>query len=243
MSFLGGLFGGGGDAARAEVYNPDPNAFKIKDAEKYRGEADTQYKSSVERGDFVAPKQENLINSLEMQANGQGPSLATEQLKSATNRNLAQQLALAQASRSPNGALNQRNLMKNQATAGAQLAEVGAQARMQEQQNARNLLANQLNNQQASADQLTQHYLAQGFSIAQAQQQALADLEKLKAGQTIAANQANAGIDASNAQLNFAGAQNLFKTISSGAMAAMGGGGGAAKPNSAGGGTGAGSMA
>lgn len=218
------MFGGHGTVGMQQGVDIDPNAFKIADADKYRGQAQDQYGAAVERGQYAQPRQRALINTLTQQAAGQGPSLANEQLKSAQNRNLAQQLAAAQAVRSPNAALTQRNLLRNQQTAGAQLAEQGGIARMQEQQSAQQQLAQQLQNQQATADSLTQSYLAQGFGMAQAQQQALADLEKLRVQQATSMAQINSGIDMSNAASRAQQAQGMFNTAKSIGAAAVTGG-------------------
>jgi hypothetical protein len=90
-----------------------------------------------------------LLTDLQAQAAGQGPSLATEQLKSATSRNLAQTLAAASAQRGGSPALAQRELLRAKGDADRQVAEQGALARMQEQQAARDQLANLSIQQQA----------------------------------------------------------------------------------------------
>lgn len=163
-------------------YNINEEAFKIPDAQKYRDKADTQYGAAVERGAYIQPKQRSFIESLEQAAAGGGPSVAEEQLKSASNRNLAQQVAAAQAARNPNAALTQRSLMRTGQEAAAQTAEQAATMKMQEQLAARSQLGSQLTQERNAADQLTQQYLGQGFSMAQAQQQAMADLEQMKYG-------------------------------------------------------------
>jgi len=85
---------------------------------------------------------QGLITDLQKQARGEGPSLAAEQLKSASSRNLAQTLAAASAQRGGNPALAQRNIMQQKGQADRAVAEQSAIARMQEQQSAQNQLAN-----------------------------------------------------------------------------------------------------
>jgi len=91
-----------------------------------------------------------LITDLQKQSRGEGPSLATEQLKSATSRSLAQTLAAAAAQRGGSPALTQRNILMAKSAGDRQIAEQGALARMQEQQAAQNQLANLAQGQQAS---------------------------------------------------------------------------------------------
>jgi len=92
----------------------------------------------------VRAQQQTLIGQLQAQSAGEGPSLAGAQLKTAQNRNLAQQLAIAGQSRGGNAALQQRQLQQNMAVSGQELANQSAQARMQEQLSAREQLANVL---------------------------------------------------------------------------------------------------
>lgn len=217
-------------------YNINEAAFQIPDAQKYRDKADTQYGGAVERGNYIQPKQRSFIETLEQQASGQGPSLATEQLKSAQNRNLAQQVAAAQASRSPSGALTQRNLLRTQQEGAAQVAEQSAQARIQEQLLARTMLGQQIGQERQASDQLTQNYLAQGFSMAQAQQQAAADLERMKYGlaqQKYQGQLANYQQRSDMVDNQIGDIQKVFSTIFTGGMA--GGGGGTTGKGNAGG--------
>ena len=84
--------------------------------------------------------QAQLAAQLQAQAAGQGPSLATQQLKQATDRNIAQQAAAAAAA-GGNSALAQRNLSQNAAQLGRSAAADAAQMRIQEQLAAREQLA------------------------------------------------------------------------------------------------------
>lgn len=99
-------------------------------------------------GSKVNPAKTKLLQQLQTQAAGQGPSIAESQLKAAMERNLQQQLAAAKSQRGVNPAIAQRNLMRTGSQLQAQTAEQGAIARMQEQQAARQALANQINQEQ-----------------------------------------------------------------------------------------------
>lgn len=83
--------------------------------------------------------QKNLISQLEAMAQGRGPSLATEQLKAATDRNIKQQMGLAQSG-AGNATAAAMAASNNAANLGAQAAQDSAQARIQEQFNAINNL-------------------------------------------------------------------------------------------------------
>lgn len=83
--------------------------------------------------------QKNLISRLEAMADGRGPSLATEQLKAATDRNIAQQQGLAQSGQG-NATFAMQNAANNSGRLGAQAGQDSAQARIQEQMNAINSL-------------------------------------------------------------------------------------------------------
>jgi hypothetical protein len=84
--------------------------------------------------------QGGLASQLQDQAAGKGPSLATGQLKEATDRTLAQQAGLA-ASQGGDSALAKRQLGMQAAQANQQTARDAAQMRIQEQQGARQQLA------------------------------------------------------------------------------------------------------
>lgn len=85
--------------------------------------------------------QMDLVQALTMQANGQGPSLAQGQLQQATDRNLAQAMALGQSMGGAQGAgLAQRNILQQQAGMSQQAASDSSLLRLQEQLQARNML-------------------------------------------------------------------------------------------------------
>lgn len=81
------------------------------------------------------PDQQMLVNQLQQMATGQGPSLAGQMLKTATDRNVSQQQALAQSG-SGNATMAAQGAARNSAQLGAQSAQDAATARMAEQMNA-----------------------------------------------------------------------------------------------------------
>lgn len=95
-------------------------------------------------------QQQAQSKRLEDRATGATPSLAEAQLKSATNRSLAQQLAASQAQRGGSSAARERGLMKQQGAARREVAESSAVASIQEQQAAEQQLAQQLQTQRAT---------------------------------------------------------------------------------------------
>lgn len=111
--------------------------------------------------------QSNLVSRLEAMSKGEGPSLANEQLKAATDRNMRSQQAFANTGRG--GPLAAQQAMNNTAMLGAQASQDSAQARIAEQQMALNQLG------------LTIHG-ARGMDE---------DMSKFNAGQQNEASQAN----------------------------------------------------
>lgn len=86
--------------------------------------------------------QMSLAQMLAAQANGQGPSLAQAQLRAATDRNMAQAQALAQANAGgQNAGLVQRNIFQQQQGAAQQAAQDSGALRIQEQTQAQQQLA------------------------------------------------------------------------------------------------------
>lgn len=155
-------------------------------------------------------QQSELANMLMAQARGQGPSLAQGQLQQATDRNMAQALAMAQATNPNGGGAGLRNLANQRAAIGQQAASDSALLRMQEQMAAQNMLgqvasgargqdigfaveqaglqqqtglANQQARlqQQAQNDALVKFYTSMGMSLDEANRQAAIEMEKLKA--------------------------------------------------------------
>lgn len=106
--------------------------------------------SEDENQKAIRAQQQAQAQRLEDRATGAAPSLASAQLKSATNRSLAQQLAASQAQRGGSSAARERNLLKSQGQARRELAESSAVASLQEQQAAEQQLAAQLQAQRAT---------------------------------------------------------------------------------------------
>jgi hypothetical protein len=103
--------------------------------------------------------QADLIAQLQAQAAGTAPSLAELQAKRAGERTLAQQLAFAAGATGPQAALARRQAAGQIATTGQEIAATAAEARIQEQRTAQQLLgqvagqARQLDVQKNMAEQ------------------------------------------------------------------------------------------
>lgn len=154
-------------------------------AQKYEGIYDQQRADAQARS--TAANSPALIAQLSKQAMGQGPSLAEAQLRSATNRNLSQQLAAAASMRGRNPAAAQRQILNAQGDAGRQLAEQSSVARLQEQ----NQAAQQLAQQQQMADNLQQNAAQQGFQTAIAPATMAQNYDLARAGIKAQNNQAD----------------------------------------------------
>lgn len=163
-----GLFKQGGESG--PQLNKDP--FDVKAIAKKYEDIYTKQRQDAEARSAAA-NTPALIADLSARAMGKGPSLAEAQLKSATNRNLAQQLAAASAMRGRNPAASQRQIMQQQGQAGRSLAQDSAIARLQEQSQA----AQQLAGQQQMADVLNQNATGEGFRAALSPKQNLQQYE------------------------------------------------------------------
>lgn len=224
----GGAIGGGSSPLSSKpkfigaTKDVDKDAFKIKESEEAAKRAKEQEVASQQRSEQAQSDRRGLIENLQAQAAGTTPSLAEAQLRSASDRNLAQQLAAAQSARGGSAAARERQLMRSQAQAGRELAQDAATAGLQERQQAQQMLGEQIGQEQQLADQLTQNYLAQGFQIEQARQQALADYEKLQTNQFLSAQ----GLTAASTEAGAARQSQLYGSLigaggSMGMMAAM----------------------
>ena len=189
-----GVFGGGGKTGalgtgqfKGSTRQLDKANFQIQESKEAASRARDLEKESKQRSEQAQTDRRSLIESLQAQASGTAPSLAEAQLRSASDRSLAQQLATAQSQRGGSAASRERQLLRGQAQAGRELAQDATTARLQERQMAQQQLGDQVSQEQQLADQLTQNYLAQGFNIEQARQQALQDYEQLQTDQFIAA--------------------------------------------------------
>lgn len=107
--------------------------------------------------------QADLISRLEALSKGQGPSLAAEQLRQATDRNMRQQASIAQTGRG-NAALAGITAANNSAQLGAQAASDSAVARIAEQQMALQQLGGAINQGRVADQDLSQfNALQQNF--------------------------------------------------------------------------------
>ena len=222
---VGSVFGAGTSSSglagtgsfKASTRKIDKDAFKIKNADDAAKRSKEQETSAANRSQQAQSDRAGLVSQLQAQAAGTAPSLAEAQLKSASDRSLAQQLAASQSQRGGSASSRERQLLRNQASAGREIAQDSATARMQEQQAAQQQLGTQISQEQQLADQLTQNYLAQGFNIEQAQQQALADYEKMQTDQFLAAQ----GVNLSGFQSAANNRAQMFGGAMQGAGAAM----------------------
>jgi len=78
------------------------------------------------REQFATSQTQGLIQRLADTSRGQGPSLAEAQLRSASDRSLAQQLGAAAAGRGGNASATARQLARQQQAAGQDLASQAA---------------------------------------------------------------------------------------------------------------------
>lgn len=144
----------------------------------------------------------SLQNMLMAQAQGGGPNLAAEQEKDATNRNIAQAYAMAQAN--PNNAGAMRNIATNVAGINQQAAADSAQQRMQQQLAAQGQLGQIALGQYGTSGRLMTDAQKLQLEQAQGNQQAALNAQSINA-QTSAGNQ-QYGANVIGAGLNAAGA-------------------------------------
>lgn len=162
----GALIGGalGAFGSKPNPYEDRLNAFANQAAPQAGPAAQGAY------SDFRG-NQQDLVRMLEAQARGEGPSLAAQQLKAASDRGGRQAQSLAAGAQGPNAALAQ---FQAQATSGglsAQAAQDAAAARIQEQYNAQNQLGLTLHGARGADENMNQ------FNAAAQNQTALANLE------------------------------------------------------------------
>lgn len=157
------VFGGGGSSPgmlgtgrfKASTIDVDKDAFN-------KGLAGTGPQEELKK------KQVKQTTRLEDKAEGKAPSIAEAELKQASNRSLAQQLAAAKSGRGGSAAARERALATGQAEARRDISEQAAIAKLKERELAEQSLASQLQAQRA-----------QDIALAQsdrASQQALQDL-------------------------------------------------------------------
>lgn len=210
----------------------DESAARLTDAERYRR---TLQQGAETAGQRTAPQataatiatgpqdetratQMRLLGGLVGAAEGQGPSVAQEQLKAGTDRNVRGALAAANTVRGMGAGAAVKQVAQVQAQAGQQMASDAAALRAQEIAQARGqavqavtgargqdvALASEqagLNQQTALANlsatqqqdqlnqQATQYYISQGLSMEEASRRARMDMEQMKLQQNLAYNQ------------------------------------------------------
>lgn len=146
-------FGGKTKAFGTSGWNIDPNAYVDQNAAANKanwGAAGTAAGgrggpqiNGAPQGQFRAGQQD-LIAALTAASHGQGPSLADEQNKVATERNLSSAAALQGSARGMSPALQARQLQQTQADIGQNSANAAVTGRLQEQMNARGMLGDVL---------------------------------------------------------------------------------------------------
>lgn len=126
---------------------------------------------NIGESDFRA-NQQNLANALYDQYQGKGPSLAAEQLKQSTNRNLAAARSLNAGARGPMSALAARNTQNQLGSINQQAVNESVMARIQERMAAGGLAGQMMNTGRG-----------QDLQRAIEQQQLNAQLSQFNAGQ------------------------------------------------------------
>jgi hypothetical protein len=116
----------------------------------------------------VRARQISLADQLDAISRGQGPSLAEQQLRSATDRNVAQQASFANSGRG--GPMAAARAMNNSARLGAVASQDAAAARIQEANQARQLLGLNLHGIRGADESMSQ------FNAGQQNQQSVAQM-------------------------------------------------------------------
>jgi hypothetical protein len=203
--FWGGLTGSGNMQGGKGVfglvpYNPWGGAFGptgqgVQNSDLANAGALQQNPYAPNLGNDTAAQQQQsqLIQMLMNQANGTGPSLAQQQLKQASDRNVQQTMAMMASQRGAGAGASAYQAANAGGQAGQQMAADSATLRLQEQMQAQQALGGVLNNArqgdqgaanlgmqgQQMTNQMVQFYLSQGMDIANANRQALIDQQKL----------------------------------------------------------------
>lgn len=196
------------------------------------------------------PEQLEFLNTLKLNAAGQGPSVAQNLLRQGTDRNVLQNLALQASARGDqNSGLTQYLLSQQSAGANQQAAQQAAILRSQEMAQAQGQYGAGLSDfaqQDLQAKdflaKMSTYYLSQGLNLNQAQAQANQALESLLAGQyqaaqALAAQQSMADQYRKQMQTNaWIGAGATVVGAIAGAFAGKGAGSGGSAPITGGGG-------
>lgn len=148
FDFVGNIWKGITGQTDARVANTDQNTGQTERAVS-AGPAATASTSTAQGPDLGAQNQTRaqqmqLMQQLQQQASGQGPSLAQMQLKQAQGQNMAQAAALGQSQRGAGQGALLKNIQNQQAGIASGMANDSAMARLQEQMQARNMLGQNL---------------------------------------------------------------------------------------------------
>lgn len=226
MGFLDFL-SGAGQIGGFQGVDINKNDFQIKNADALYGQTQSQYNQAAAQQSNINQKSSDFLNQLQQSAAGQGPSLSMATLKAAQDQSLAQQLAAVQAQRGTNAGATQRELLRAGSASSAANAQTAAQSTIQEQNANKQLYSGELNNQRTSVAQGTQNYLQQGFTIEQAQEQALADYNHLNVQQSLGLATTNAAQQQALAQQQNAGVGRIMGigSMALGGAGLLGGGG------------------
>lgn len=127
----GGLFGGGGDDGRKLTKEDRMRALAFYE-QLGQGQAAQAGPASLAEQSAFRSNQRDLVGRLEALSRGEGPSLAQEQLRAATDRASNQQYAMAAGARG-NPALAARNAANQAGSLQSQAAGQAAMARAAEQ--------------------------------------------------------------------------------------------------------------
>ena len=150
---IGGLFAGpwavharGADGRDLEVRRAgsQPRALQDCRATERRRAQGSRFgalgNEAARQQDQARAQQMALINQLQNQASGLGPSLAQAQLQQATDRNMQQAMALGVSQRGAGQGAALHNIANQRAGIGQQMAGDSAMLRLQEQLQARQML-------------------------------------------------------------------------------------------------------
>ena len=144
----------------------------------------------------IRGQQQSLADQLKAISTGQGPSVAEQQLRQATDRNVAQQASFANSGRG--GAMAGMRAANNSARLGAQAAQDAGVMRAQEANQARQLLGLNLHGMREQDEGMSRFNAGQGNEMSQAQ---LMSLLKQRGMDDDATLRAIAGLQGQNSEL------------------------------------------
>lgn len=160
---LAGLFGGGEKAAEQE----EANRKLLMDYYNRVNGRETPQMGPAAQGSLsdFRNNQRDLVTHLQGMSRGQGPSLAAEQLKAATDRNIAQQQAFAATGKG--GPLAAQQAANAASTLGARASQDAASARIAEQQMALNQLGLTIHGARGADEEMSRFNAGQQNETAQ----------------------------------------------------------------------------